>query len=253
VGSGASATASASTLGSGMDKPPTGPGRVQRRRTRTRAALLDAAERAFMSEGYHGVSMETLADEADVSVGSIYNLFANKAGLYLAVAERATELFAQYLARAYAASDSPLEQVMACGDAYLRFHLEHPGAFRFIAFSGVEARPPDVDDAGRAAGARALEVVDEFRDCIAAAVAAGEVSPRVDPELTSRVLFGAWNGIVALGARQDMLHLSEEAIADAIAQARRIVLDGLTDPGHRDPSGHSRARLLPIPDAPVDP
>jgi AcrR family transcriptional regulator len=91
-----------------------------------------------MRDGYHGVSMEMLADEADISVGSIYNLFSNKAGLYLAVAERATELFAQYLARAYTVSDSPLEQVMACGDAYLRFHLDHPGAFRFIAFSGVE-------------------------------------------------------------------------------------------------------------------
>jgi AcrR family transcriptional regulator len=202
-----------------------------------------------MRDGYHGVSMEMLADEADISVGSIYNLFSNKAGLYLAVAERATELFAQYLARAYTVSDSPLEQVMACGDAYLRFHLDHPGAFRFIAFSGVETRPPEVDDPSQAAaGTRALAVVEEFRDCIAAAITAGEASPRINPDLTSRVLFGAWNGIVALGIRQDELTLEEDAIADAIAEARRIVLDGLTDPGHRDAAGHSRARLLTIPE-----
>ena len=31
------------------------------------------------------------------------------------------------------------ERVLAAGDAYLRFHLEHPGAFRFLAFDGVEA------------------------------------------------------------------------------------------------------------------
>lgn len=116
-------------------------GRVKRRRTRTRAALLDAAERAFMRDGYHGVRVETIADEADVSVGSIYTLFSNKDGLYLAVAERASQLFGEYLDRAYTVSESPLEQVMACGDAYLRFHIEHPGAFRFIAFDGVESRP----------------------------------------------------------------------------------------------------------------
>jgi TetR/AcrR family transcriptional regulator len=223
-------------------------GRVKRRRTRTRAALLDAAERAFMRDGYHAVRMETLADEADVSVGSIYNLFSNKAGLYLAVAERATELFTEYLERAYAVSESPLEQVMACGDAYLRFHLEHPGAFRFIAFNGVESFPPVEDDATQQAlTARTVAALDQFRDRIAAAVDAGEASPHIDPTITARVLFGAWNGMIGLGLRRDELALDNAAIAQSIEQARHIVLDGLTNPNYRDKAGHSRAHLLSIP------
>ncbi|MEA2172181.1 MAG: hypothetical protein QOF76_5481 [Solirubrobacteraceae bacterium] len=210
-------------------------GRVQRRQTRTRAALLDAAERAFTRDGFHAVRIEALAEEADVSVGSIYNLFENKAGLFGAVAERATGLFAEYLDRAYATSESPLEQVMACGAAYLRFHLDHPGAFRLIASEGDDSMT-----------AQTLAVLDRFRDCIAAAVTAGEAGDHVDPEVTSRVLFGAWNGMIALGLRGDGLALDDEAIVRMIDQARRIVVEGLTDPAHRDAAGHSRARLLDL-------
>ena len=222
------------------------PGRVERRRTRTRAALLDAAERAFTTRPYHAVTVEELAAEADVSVGSLYNQFAGKAGLYLAVAERATTLFERYLERAYAVSDSPLEQVMAGGDAYLRFHLDQPGAFRLIADPGIEGA--DDDPAAAAIRARAEAVMARFEEQIGAAIAAGEIGEHVDPALTGRVLFGAWNGIIALSLRDDRLGLDEEGIGRAIAQARRIVLDGITAPGYRDGAGSSLGRLLPISD-----
>lgn len=226
-----------------------GGGRVKRRRTRTRAALLDAAERAFMRDGYHGVRIESIADEADVSVGSIYTQFSNKDGLYLAVAERATLLFEEYLDRAYSVSESPLEQVMACGDAYLRFHLEHPGAFRFIAFDGVESRPVMGDtQLQQALTARTAAVLEGFSARLAAAVEVGEAGDHVDPERTSRVLFGAWNGMVALSLRRDELALDDEATTELIEQARRIVVEGLCSPSHRDQTGRSRARLLSIPD-----
>ena len=200
-----------------------------------------------MQDGFHDVSIEMLADDADVSVGSIYNLFSSKLGLYLAVAERATELFADVLERAYAASDSPLEQVMACGDAYLRFHLQHPGAFRLIAFNGLDVRVGSADEElRRTVAAKTVQALNGFRDRIAAAVAAGEAGSHVDPELTARVLFASWNGMIGLGLRQDELALDDEQIAAMIEQARRIVLNGLTDPAYRDRSGMSKARLLSI-------
>jgi AcrR family transcriptional regulator len=63
-------------------------------RARTRAAIIDAAERAFAEFGYRRTRMEDGAEHADVAVGSIYRHFGNKDGLSLAVVERAVELFA---------------------------------------------------------------------------------------------------------------------------------------------------------------
>jgi hypothetical protein len=101
--------------------------------------------------------------------------------------------------------------------------------------------------------AKTVEVLDGFRDCIAAAVAAGEAGSHVEPDLTARVLFASWNGMIGLGLRHDELALDDEQIAALIDQARRIVLNGLTDPAYRDGTGMSKARLLSVGALPDDP
>jgi AcrR family transcriptional regulator len=56
---------------------------------RTRAMLLDAAKRLFVSQGYHGTSMRQIADEAGLALGGIYNHFDNKEDIFIAIlAER---------------------------------------------------------------------------------------------------------------------------------------------------------------------
>jgi AcrR family transcriptional regulator len=230
-----------------------GPGTVTptprgaRRAARTRAAILDAAETAFRVDGYRATRMEDVAEAADVAVGSIYNHFGDKDGLYHALAERAAELFGQYMEAAYAAGETPLERVMAAGDAYLRFHLEHPGAFRFLAFDGVEVGPPIADDelARRIAGATEA-TLEGFRAQIQEAIDVGEVRDSFDAGLLSRFLWGAWNGVVALGLRSDPLALSEGEIEAAIATGRRMVVEGLVAPSARDAHGDARARLVAI-------
>jgi len=234
-----------------MNLPPTelvaAPARGARRAARTRAAILDAAEAAFRVDGYRGTRMEDVAEAADVSVGSIYNHFGDKDGLYHALAERSAELFARYMAAAYAAGETPLEQVMACGDGYLRFHLEHPGAFRFLAFDGVEAGPVIADDdVATSITGRLEEVLDSFRATIQAAMDAGEVRTTLDAHQLSRFLWGAWNGVVALGLRNDRLALTEDEIEAIILTGRHLVVEGLVAPSARDAAGDARARLVRI-------
>ena len=226
-----------------MTAPVKAEGLVKRRQTRTRAALLDAAERGFTADGFHDVKVEDIAAEAEVSVGSVYNLFGSKGGLYLAVAERATELFGRYIERAYEVSDSPLERVLAGGDAYLRVHLERPGAFRFIAFEGVGSQ---TGPEGSALAKRTAEILGGFVAQIQAAIDAGEARDDLDALETAKVLFGSWNGMIALAVRRDDLGVSGDEVEGLIGEARRIVVEGLTAPAHRDESGYSKGRLLRV-------
>lgn len=218
-------------------------GRGARRRERTRKAILDAAEQSFGELGYRYTRMDDVAEAADVAIGSIYSHFGNKDGLYLAVVEQAIELFGHYMQQAYQPEWSPLEEVLAAGDAYLRFHLEHPGAFRFLAFDGVETDAPDVPPEQRARIGEAIDaLIATFEAKIQEAIEAGEARP-LDARLAGRFLWGAWNGVVALGLRGDGLALSEAEIHDALQQARDIVLAGMGSPQHRDAAGAPLAQL----------
>lgn len=52
---------------------------------RTRAALIEAGYHLFLCRGYHGTSMRDIADETGLALGGIYNHFATKEDIFVAI------------------------------------------------------------------------------------------------------------------------------------------------------------------------
>lgn len=65
-------------------------GRRQRAQ-RARDAVLDAAQRLFLSDGYGPTTMASVASQAQVSVEMVYKAFKSKPGLVAAIWERGLE------------------------------------------------------------------------------------------------------------------------------------------------------------------
>jgi AcrR family transcriptional regulator len=61
-----------------QERPAAGPTRAERRRTRTRAALLAAARRVFAERGFHDTSIADITAAADSGVGTFYLHFHDK-------------------------------------------------------------------------------------------------------------------------------------------------------------------------------
>ena len=55
---------------------------------RNRKLVLSAARRLFLARGYHGASLEQIADAAGFSKGVVYSQFESKADLFLALLEQ---------------------------------------------------------------------------------------------------------------------------------------------------------------------
>jgi AcrR family transcriptional regulator len=66
------------------------PSRAERRE-QTRLELLDAAKRVFLRRGFHGASLDEIADEAGYTKGAVYSNFAGKDDLFLALLARQLE------------------------------------------------------------------------------------------------------------------------------------------------------------------
>jgi AcrR family transcriptional regulator len=86
-------------------------GRVERRKARTRAALLAAARELFASRGLERTSIAEIADRADIAIGSFYNYFSTKEELLeeLLKAELSKQL--AVLQRRQAQSADPAEKI----------------------------------------------------------------------------------------------------------------------------------------------
>ena len=76
-------------------------GRMSRaqRKELTRELLLDAAIEVFAEKGYHGASLDDVADAAGFTKGAVYSNFTRKSDLFRALLERETERYDQALTR----------------------------------------------------------------------------------------------------------------------------------------------------------
>jgi AcrR family transcriptional regulator len=92
---------------------PAAASRSDRRRARTRAALVEAGRRLFAEHGAAAVTIQDITDAADVAKGSFYNHFESREDLQRAAAEQALEELGAALDRDVEQRESDPARVVA--------------------------------------------------------------------------------------------------------------------------------------------
>jgi AcrR family transcriptional regulator len=119
--------------------------RTRRRRGAVREAkqalyrrlVLEAAERVFAEKGYDDAKMEEIGRESGLALGTLYSVFAGKAGIFRALHEAADrELLARAAACVRGVRD-PLDALLAGVRAYTEYFLEHPDLLRMHLREGL--------------------------------------------------------------------------------------------------------------------
>lgn len=98
-----------------------------------RDRLCDVAERLFAEHGPEAVTMRQLAAELKVSPMTPYRYFQDKDAMMAAVRARGFSRHADALEAAYASSSgTSLERSGVVAEAYVRFALENPQAYKLM-------------------------------------------------------------------------------------------------------------------------
>lgn len=100
--------------------------RSDRRKARTRAALVSAARAMLTSRDPGGVSIQEITDAADVGFGSFYNHFTSKQELFEAAVEEVIEEHGAMLDRITANIHDPAEVFAASVRITARFPKTRP-------------------------------------------------------------------------------------------------------------------------------
>ena len=137
-----------------------------------REAILDAALEVFARRGYHGSSIDEIANTAGISKALIYEHFPSKRDLHVSLLERHVQEIFERLAVAADTSDPGEVRLRAGVDAFLGFVEERSAAFRMVFRDAVE---PEVAEVVAAVQMQAAAAV-------AGMIAAEPRAPRGDPE-----------------------------------------------------------------------
>ena len=126
-----------------------------------RELILSAASRAFTSRPYEEVSLAEIAEEAQASEALVHKYFANKAGTYAQVLQRAADELAERTRRAadaLPAGSSARDRVRASILTYLDFIAERsPGWMAYQILAGHE--PGEAAQVRQAARESAVEAL----------------------------------------------------------------------------------------------
>jgi AcrR family transcriptional regulator len=171
--------------------------RREREKEKRRNDIVDAAERVFFSKGWQTATMDDVADEAELSKGTLYLYFKNKEELYAAILVRGTEILHEMFSAAVDGHVTGLEQTAAIGRAYFDFHGKHRDYYEAMMYfdaKGMEA----CEDCTYAIKS------DEYRGSIIELVARavrngvedGTLRPDLDPTKTAVLLWGQSSGVL---------------------------------------------------------
>jgi AcrR family transcriptional regulator len=115
-----------------MTAPPSSPARTRLPRRIRRAQLLEAAQQAFVAQGYHYAAMDEIALRAGVSKPVLYQHFPGKLELYLALLDQHCESLVAAIEGALSSTTDNRQRVAATVQAYFDFVDEEGGAFRLV-------------------------------------------------------------------------------------------------------------------------
>ncbi|MBB5916085.1 AcrR family transcriptional regulator [Nocardia transvalensis] len=214
-----------------MTSEPAVRNRIDRRRERTRNALLGAAQK-FLSERRSAVSIQEITDAADVGFGSFYNHFESKDQLFDEAVRAALRLYSEMRDSFVAPYEDPAEVFAVSFRMTGRLQRQVPEVVRVILHSGTSIL---LRDEGLAPRAR--------RDIIAAQEA-GRFEP-MDPDLAVMAAGGTLFGLLQLlDARPDA---DAGALTDEMA-FRTLRMFGMTK---RTAERLSSTPLPPPPELPA--
>jgi len=126
--------------------------RRDRRRERTRAALIEAGRKVFAERGVEGATIQLITDTADVAKGSFYNHFASHDEILRAVVSDTLDRLGHRLDRSLAdGRPDPARVVAQSLHATLRACVEDPvlGAFLLRGAEAVDLAVAVLGERGR--------------------------------------------------------------------------------------------------------
>ena len=202
--------------------------RLDRRKARTRQALIDAAVRLIAEGRGDRASIAEITEEADIGFGSFYNHFDGKEQLFQIASEEVLERWGQMIDRVSAGLTDPAERFAVGTRISGRLGWTHPDIAGFLTGAGL-----DVLDTPHGLAPRALRDIE-----------AGQATGRFtvhDSEIALSAVAGGLLGLLRMCQRHP--ERVNETTVDQLAEAELRLL-GV-------PAGEA-ARLAALPFPPIE-
>jgi AcrR family transcriptional regulator len=213
---------------------------VQERHKRERhargQAILSAAARVFAKHGLEGATIEMVAREAEVAVGTIYLYFASRDDLYLNLILARGEQLRDRYEEIFARGLEPLSELKATASAYLDYLRESRELFlsqHSVVYAQLHKRLKRASELRNFERVMAMshEIFALWEACIRRACESGVIANSMGPKKTAAVIWASMNGAFMLMGDDNFFrdvtglnpeHFLEEALESHLAASQLV-------------------------------
>jgi AcrR family transcriptional regulator len=164
-----------------------------------REEILAAAKSCFAREGFHATSMRDIYRECGLSPGAVYNHFASKEEIVLALGEERLRE-AQARREALELIEDPIEALRLLAAGTREELVREEDLLLHLQLAGEALRNEAIAEVARRTFDATLETVVGL---FSRAQSTGDLDPSVDADALARVFIGVFQGVVtqtAIGA-----------------------------------------------------
>ena len=167
-----------------------------------RQSILDAALEILYQDGFHALSMRKIAKRSKMTAANIYNYFAGKDEIYLAIQTRGFAQMVDRFRTIDTAESDPVGKVRQMIRAYIHFGTRYPDQYE-IMFTRNTPKYADyvgtpMEGAATVEKQTALQVADIAKKALSAALHAKQTTALLDPALLTLQVWTTLHGLVSL-------------------------------------------------------
>ncbi len=200
--------------------------RKAREKQARRQAILDAARECFFRNGFEATTISQIADNVELSTGTLYLYFKNKEEIYVSILEEGLDILYALMNGSERPGATPSELLEGYASGYYRFYTDYGQYFDIMFF----LRRPDREVELQADLAEKLER--QTGRCLGLVESAIENGIKTgdfrlaDPHETARVMWATMNGLMVLHEKRTE-EITRQKLPRLIDVALSVLLDGV--------------------------
>lgn len=190
----------------------------KRRAARRRLEIMTIGKDMFLTRPYAQVSMESIAEAADLSKATLYKYFSSKVEIYSAIILADAQLLADQIRDAFDPEVGVAANLRRMAHAYMSFFFGHPEYFEKLSWFYFPGRDRHLSvSLIKEVSLRIDSSRSTIEMCLRHAMARKELRP-VNVRSAAMIIYSQWLGLtylaVAKGTSKGTLHLDYEQLTD---------------------------------------
>lgn len=203
--------------------------RKEREKQRRREEILDAAEKVFFNKGIEKSTMDDVAQEAELSKGTLYIYFKSKEDIHWAISHRGIKNLLIDMEKIVDRGKNAIDNLLIIADAFIKFtQSEKQLANSILFFEGCDIEKLNLDHEqikDSFLNDSPIHLVTEF---VADGIQQGIIRDDIPVSMLSNILWSQLVGVLQVTNRkEELFNLVNITREELIENHFKIVLNGI--------------------------